>query len=120
MAKISRATGSYPVATISLSGAHVPLADMGATQPKRGTGVKVRQTKAGGRKLIKGAFIRTMSSGHTGVYRRTTKRSLPIKELYGPSAMNLWKHRERSLMAHGAAQLKKELKRAIQHYTRRP
>jgi len=57
-----------------------------------------RQTKAGvnatiskgNRQKFKGAFIATVGKGgHTGVFKRVGKPRLPIKELYGPSAMQL-------------------------------
>lgn len=47
----------------------VPLADFPHTQTKRGVTVAVGR---GGRKLIKSAFVATMSSGHTGIFVRAT------------------------------------------------
>ena len=117
MAKITRATRSNPVARIKVTGAHIPLTDMGARQGKKGVTVKPYRNK--GRRTIRRAFIATMASGHKGVYRRTTKKRLPIEESFGPSAINLWEHRSRRLNAFAIRQLKKELVRAIQHNTRR-
>jgi len=43
-------------------------------------------TKAWGKlQLIRHAFIATMRNGHTGVYRRVTKKRLPIEQLWGPT-----------------------------------
>ncbi len=52
--------------------------------------------KRGERKLYRskdskrGSFIATMKSGHEGVYIRKGKEKLPIKELFGPSAIQLF------------------------------
>lgn len=47
-------------------------------QTKRGVSVEVNRGK---RTLIAGAFIATMKSGHRGIFVRTTKKRLPIREL---------------------------------------
>lgn len=59
-------------------GRRTRLIDMQARQTRQGVTVRIGKT----RKLIRHAFIATMKSGHTGVYIRTTKKRLPIKELY--------------------------------------
>lgn len=52
-------------------------------------GIKVMVTR-GKRKMIKGAFVARMESGHVGVFRRGEKgKRLPIEELYGPSPIRL-------------------------------
>ena len=112
--RIHRARPSKPVAIIDITGAHITLADMGARQTRKG--VSVRQLKAGGREVLKSAFIATMRSGHVGVFRRTGKAKLPIKELYGPSPINLWKHREIAISRHALSTLAKEMTRQIQYY----
>jgi len=91
---IRRASKASLVAAIRATGRPVPLIKYGARQTKKGVSVNVLQ----GRKLIAGAFIATMPSGHIGVFMRqggTHKRvvrnglamwsGLPIKELFGPS-----------------------------------
>ena len=40
------------------------------------------------------AFIAVMKSGHQGLFRRLTDDSLPIKQLYGPSAPQMIKNDE--------------------------
>lgn len=59
---------------------------------------RARPTRAGvtydlgrGRSVAPGAFIATMRSGHTGAFRRRTKRRLPIDELFGPSLARVFK-----------------------------
>lgn len=82
-------------------GSPVPLIEYGARATK--TGVSVQVKKGNPRSLIKGAFIATMKSGHTGVFWRqwhqavskpTNKKipygklpkryRLPIAQRYGP------------------------------------
>lgn len=51
--------------------------------------------KAGGVKPLDGdpkSFITIMKSGHKGVFTRTSGRSLPIKQLYGPSVPQMIKN----------------------------
>lgn len=92
--KIKRATEGNPVASIRVYHRAVPLIEFSARQTKQGVTVNVKN----GRKLVKGAFIATMPTGHQGVYIRvgnTHKKvnksrgpiwqGLPIKQLYGPS-----------------------------------
>lgn len=117
MARISKAGSGRQAAKIIVTGAHVPLADMGARQNRKG--VTVRTTRTSGRKLIKRAFIERMPSGHRGVYQRTGKARLPIQEKFGPSGMGLWQHREQHLQRFGQRQLAKELKRALQYSSQR-
>ena len=47
----------------------------------------VRQTKTGakaGKRHFKGAFVATMPTGHTGIYKRKSRRKLPIREVVFP------------------------------------
>ncbi|MDR3414208.1 MAG: phage tail protein [Formivibrio sp.] len=91
---IRRANRSDLVASVYASGRPIALINYNARQTKAGVTVSVKN----GRKLIRGAFIATMPSGHTGVYERVGSghkkvmhngaaqwRGLPIKELFGPS-----------------------------------
>lgn len=54
--------------------------------PKGGVKVMVRRKS---RKMIRTAFVAKMFSGHVGVFQRTDKKGLPIKELFGPSPIRL-------------------------------
>ena len=50
--------------------------------------------KAGGVKPLDGnpkSFVAVMKSGHVGVFSRTSAKSLPIKQLYGPSVPQMVK-----------------------------
>lgn len=64
---------------MDVSGVPVPLADFPHTQTRRGVTVAVNNGK---RKLIKSAFVATLRSGHTGIFRRRGKARLPIDELF--------------------------------------
>jgi hypothetical protein len=87
---IVRAATGKPYVTIRVYGSSIPLIHFGARKTNSGVSVSVKY----GRKLIKGAFIATMPSGHQGVFVRTGNlhkkingqwHGLPIKELFGPS-----------------------------------
>jgi len=93
--RVRRATKSEMRAAVVATGKPVPLIQYSARQTAKGVSVSVLK----GRKVIAGAFIATMPSGHRGVYVREpgakhkkvgqgTKaawHALPIRELYGPS-----------------------------------
>lgn len=93
--KIKRATAGNLRATVVASGRPIPLIQYGARQTGKGVTVNVQK----GRKLIAGAFIATMPSGHKGVFVRgagnvhkrvarngkVSWHGLPIRELFGPS-----------------------------------
>lgn len=92
---VSRASAGNMVATLTINRKPIPLIQYDARQTKSGVSVKVTSA----RKVVKGAFIAKMQSGHSGVYTRAPgavhkrvmvaghKRwsALPIKQLYGPS-----------------------------------
>lgn len=91
---IVRATPGQLTAKVVASGRPIPLIGYGARKSSKGVSVSVLH----GRKVISGAFIATMPSGHKGVFIRVGKQhkkvskgghavwsGLPIKELFGPS-----------------------------------
>ena len=69
--QIIRATQMRPTATVRVRGRRTPLIDFSARQTRVGVSVRIRA-----RKVVKGAFIATMPSGHRGVFRRTGKFGL--------------------------------------------
>ena len=75
---ILRANMRHWAATIRIRDTRVPMITLGAKQTKRG--VTVRDKAGGGRRLIASAFIATMPSGHTGVFKRRGAKRLPIAE----------------------------------------
>jgi len=74
---------------IDVSGAPVPLVAYPARQTRKGVSVEVNRGK---RTLVKGSFIATMQSGHRGVFRRTGKSRLPIRELLGSRPVDALLH----------------------------
>ncbi len=58
----------------------------GGYTPPGGIKVEVRR---GRRKRLRGGFLSRMGSGHIGVFRRSAKKQLPIKYLYGPSPVKI-------------------------------
>lgn len=62
-----RANRNELTATIAAAGAPLPLILFKARQTRKGVTVQV---KRGSRRLIAGAFIKTLSSGHRGVFAR--------------------------------------------------
>jgi hypothetical protein len=90
---IKRATISKPYAEVIVLGKPIGLIKYGgARQNKKGVGVT---EKKGSRRTIKGAFIATMPTGHKGIFIRKDvpnekKPGLPIQELYGASASQLF------------------------------
>lgn len=87
---IKRATSGNPVVVVRCSGNPIPLIEFSARDEPSGVSVNVKN----GRKLIKGAFIATMASGHRGVFIRRgnahkknakgVRSGLPIDQLFGP------------------------------------
>ena len=90
---VFRANRGLVVATVKAKGRPIGLIKYGARQTSTGVRVNVKD----GAKFIRGAFIATMSNGHTGVYVRENdgsergmripkkKHGMPIRELFGPS-----------------------------------
>jgi hypothetical protein len=98
--KTSKATAASLSAKFESTGSPLPLIEYSANQTQKGVSVRVRKDRE--RKVLAGAFIRTMKSGHKGVFWREyhaakgpvkkipygklpKKYRLPIKQLFGPS-----------------------------------
>lgn len=82
---VRQRTFPSPMATtghIEVTGRRIPLSRFSARQTKRGTSYKI--DRGGGRKMIEGAFIARMRSGHVGVFSRVGG-GRSITELHGPS-----------------------------------
>ena len=73
---------------MDVSGAAFPLAAYPFRQVKRGVSVAVN---AGKRNIVRGAFVATLKSGRTGIFRRVGKARLPIKELYTTRITDVFK-----------------------------
>jgi hypothetical protein len=64
---------------MDVSGSPIPAVDYPHRQTRRGVSVEINTGK---RSLIRGAFVATMRSGHTGIFRRRGKSRLPIDEVF--------------------------------------
>jgi hypothetical protein len=80
-----QASPATPSVTLTASAKPIPAIEFGARgpEPSRGRGRGVT-AKLPGRRYPR-AFIATMRSGHRGVFQRTGKARLPIRQLMGPS-----------------------------------
>ncbi len=76
--------------TMRPTGKHVPLGKYPARQTKKGVSVQVNQ---GQRKLIKGAFIAKMKSGHVGVFQREGRARLPIQHALSTRVSDVFEDR---------------------------
>lgn len=104
---LSKATYAWLKATVKSTGWPVPVIHYAARSVKKGVTYKIRQ--AGGRLLLKHAFIATMKSGHKGVFWREYKGTptkkvkpnvkygalpermrLPISQRYGPAVQDIF------------------------------
>jgi hypothetical protein len=72
-------------ATITVTAKAAPLSRFGARQTRKGVSVKVKRT--GSRKVVKGAFLARLRSGHLGVFKRVGDARLPIKELFSTAVV---------------------------------
>lgn len=94
--RLERAGAGRLVARVVATGRPIALIRFDARQSSAGVSVQVLN----GRKVIPGAFIQRMPSGHEGVYVRDLRRgpaprtranrweALPVRELFGPSVPN--------------------------------
>jgi hypothetical protein len=98
--KTEKATTTRVRAAIASTGKPLPLIEYSAKQTKKGVSVQVKRARP--RKVIAGAFIADLKSGHKGAFWREwhgqkkqakqnlpygklpRKYRLPIKQLYGP------------------------------------
>lgn len=103
-------------ATVRGRGVPLPLMQFAAKQTRKGVTAKAW----GNRKLYPGTFIATMKSGHQGVFRRTSKARLPIKELYGSGVAQVMAQEavSENLQAYGAERLSANTMRQLTRYLR--
>ena len=75
---------------VQFAGYEIPLYKFNVTPKKPGTGKQVSATmKHGGGAVYDDAFIAEMKNGHIGVFRRETRKHLPISEYMGLSAAHM-------------------------------
>jgi len=112
---VLKASKGNKVAKVRIAGKPVPIIEAAARQTKKGVTVKVKGQ--GERKLIKGAFIAVMPTGHRGVFTRKGSKRLPIEEKYTTTVVQ-------AVRGHGVARLitrektrryRKEYRAALKH-----
>lgn len=115
--RIIRSTRRTLRAAVVASGRPLPLIGFAARQTTRG----VTAAAWGKRKLYRGAFIARMPTGHRGVYARTSKKRLPIRELWGPSIPKVFidEHVQRSLKTSVTRRWPRNFQRELNYYLRR-
>jgi Prophage minor tail protein Z (GPZ) len=79
--RIEPATSNHLEADLVVGGRPIPLVEFHPRQTQTGTVVQI----AGKQEQYAHTFIRTMRTGHRGVFRRKGRARLPITEVYGPS-----------------------------------
>lgn len=78
---LQKASYSNWRSAVKISGKRLPLIRFKPKQTRTGVTYKFGRSRI----LVHHAFLATMPSGHTGVFRRKTTARLPITELRGPS-----------------------------------
>lgn len=76
--KIERASRTNKTATFRIVSNPIPLIEFAARQTRKGVTYKIK--RKAGRQLLRHAFLATMRDGRRGVYKRKTKKRLPIVE----------------------------------------
>ncbi len=76
--KVARSQFARLEVSVLSEGKRIQVIDASARQTKRGVTVRIGKQ----RKLITGAFVARMKSGHVGVFSRRTNKRLPIDEKY--------------------------------------
>jgi hypothetical protein len=115
-----KANSSRWIASLKAGGRPFRLAHFKPRQTKQG----VTAAAWGKRKVYKHTFLATVKAGDTGVqgvFVRTGKKRLPIKQLWGPSVPTTFREPEvQTLMSDTAqTQFDKELKRNLDFYAKR-
>lgn len=92
--KITKANPARLEILMVSRGGNIPLINFRTTPSKPNTTrrpkvLKAQVKKQGSKKPIPGAFVAQMRSGHIGVFERSGKRRLPIRELYGPAVPSM-------------------------------
>ncbi|MCP4200651.1 MAG: hypothetical protein GY769_01795 [bacterium] len=106
-------TGAVGILRASLKRIPLYLFKARGPFPSRGKGRGVTYRKGGGRANIRDAFIAKMPSGHMGVFKRSGRARLPVKQLFGPSIGRVFDLKRKAIMEAGAEAGEKELDRLL-------
>lgn len=113
-----KATRDTLTAIVGASGRPLRLIGFAARQVARGVSVSVRR---GSRKVLAGAFIARMPSGHTGVFMRRSGKRLPIDEKYTISVPGMLgaKQIEAALRVSAVERFEKAMDQNVRYLVRR-
>ena len=103
--KLKKATRGFLEAVIRIMGGRTPLIKFGARETAKGVTYKLQ----GKKHRLAHAFIKTMPSGHTGVFERTGLTRLPVKERFGPSVLTAYLKHDMKIRVSAADLLQKNL-----------
>ena len=95
--RLTKASYTRWRADLDISPKKIPLIGFSVRQGAKGVSSKIEKQKAA--KLIQSAFIQTLSTGHKGVFARSTKKRFPIYELFGPSLAGIFDNNDTALKA---------------------
>lgn len=122
--RINKATPVALSARLEARAKPIPASAFGVRRIRSGVSVQFRKDKP--RITFKGAFVRTMKSGHRGVFRRargaarwskgrprTSSPNLPIKEIFGPQVVGIFEERIARVVQETAPVLEKNLDHEI-------
>lgn len=110
---IQKASTADVCGIIRFAGTQIPLFKYDPTNPKypiQGMTVRAGQKTA---TVFENAFIAKMKSGHLGIFERTSKPSLPIKEIMGSSMQAMAGSKE--IMEKATEEANKTLDNRIDH-----
>jgi len=115
--KVIRANRNNTKVEIRVANKAIGLIKFGARQTKKG--VTAAEQK-GRRKTYPNAFIAVAKAGGQAVFIRKTKKRLPIKEMFGPTAMQLFSSKKASdeLEKIFYERFKIEFERALAHFSK--
>jgi hypothetical protein len=74
------------------------------------------QIKKGGGQTLAAAFIAQTASGHIGAFERKTEKRLPVKQLFGPTTVGMFKASEsvnEAVVQYAATMLNKRIEHEI-------
>lgn len=115
--KIHKASPNNPFVIIRSTGSPMALSKFSITptkpQPRRKKPIAARVLKSSGKKIIPGAFVAKMDSGHIGVFFRVGRSRLPIQQRYGPSVPQMLGHS--SVVTHVEEMAKERLEERLNH-----
>jgi hypothetical protein len=108
-----KATEKKPIGYLYATTKRTPLMLFKAKEAGKGRGVRAKLPGSAGK--YPHAFIRTMRSGHEGVFERKGRARLPIRELKGPSVAQSFTRNSEEPTARAVEMLAKNMAHEVQY-----